>query len=181
MGVMIKALSEQLIPTILILVGLFLIILAFVRPLKEIIKVPFIQQRTVGLIGIFLVVMGLVLNLNSLPQNQVKTSLTQNNCSALFFEGNVINWKIKNYGKLGNAGTLEIKNMDAVTGNWIGEQITQTKNNIKIRVTGKIDGFTMSLIHPSGAESWFGICQNRTIEGSIETTYDSQLTFEMQS
>jgi hypothetical protein len=107
-------------------------------------------------------------------------SSSQNNCSTFFQEGNILTWKIKNHGKPGNSGTLGIINVDSATGDWVGDQITKTKNNIKIRITGTLNGSTMSLLHPSGAERWFGICKNRKIEGSIKTTYDSQLTFEMQ-
>lgn len=179
MGEIIKALSDTLIPTILILAGLFLILLAFVSQLGGVIKVQPVQQRWAALIGISLLVVGLVLNLNSLPQNEVTTFSSQNNCSALFQEENILSWKIRNHGKLGNVGTLEIRNVDSATSKWVGDQITQTKDDLKIRVTGTFNGFTMSLLHPSGAESWFGICNRRKIEGSIQTTYDSQLTFEM--
>lgn len=179
MGEIINALKDTPIPTILILAGLFFILLAFVSKLG-VIEVQSAQQRWAALMGISLVVVGIVLNLNSLPQNEVTTFSSQNNCSALFREGNILSWKIRNYGKLGNVGTLEIRNVDFKSNKWVGDQITETKDDIKIRVTGTFNGFTMSLLHPSGAESWFGICNSRKIEGSIKTTYDSQLTFEMQ-
>jgi hypothetical protein len=178
MGKIINALKDTPIPTILIIAGLFLILLGFFSKLG-VIEVQFAQKRWAALIGIFLLVVGLVLNLNSLPQNEVITFSSQNNCSALFREGNILSWKIRNYGKLGNVGTLEIKNVDSAS-KWVGDQIIQTKDDLKIRVTGTFNGFTMSLLHPSGAESWFGICNSRKIEGSIKTTYNSQLTFEMQ-
>lgn len=179
MGKIINALKDTPIPTILIIAGLFLILLAFFSKLG-VIEVQFAQKRWAALIGIFFLVVGIVLNLNSLPQNEVTTFSSQNNCSALFREGNILSWKIRNYGKLGNVGTLKIKNVDSANTKWVGDQITQTKDDLKIKVTGTFNGFTMSLLHPSGAESWFGICNSRKIEGSIKTTYNSQLTFEMQ-
>jgi hypothetical protein len=107
-------------------------------------------------------------------------SLLKGNCSSFFQKGSILKWRIKNYGRTGNIGTLEIINVDAVTGQWVGSQITKTKNNINIRMTGVLKGSTMSLIHPTGGERWFGICEKGGIKGSIKTTYDSQLMFEMQ-
>jgi hypothetical protein len=166
-------------PTILILVGLSFIILAFVSKIGGVIEVHPTLVRWVAPLGLLLLVVGIILNLNASP-NQVVMSSSSNNCSALLREGNVLRWKVRNSGKLGNTGTLEIKNVDATTGKWVGDQITQTKDDIKISVTGTFKGFTMSLLHPSGVENWFGICGNSKIEGSIQTTYKSQLTFEMQ-
>jgi hypothetical protein len=122
---------------------------------------------------------GLLLLKNSTGSLQADSS-SQNNCSAFLREGNILTWKIKNHGRLGNIGTLEIRNVDSATGEWVGDQVNETKNNIGTIVTGTLDGSTLSLLHPSGAERWFGMCKSRKIEGSIKTTYDSQLTFEMQ-
>jgi hypothetical protein len=103
-----------------------------------------------------------------------------NKCSAFFQEENILSWKIKNYGKPGNMGTLEIKAIDSKKGKWEGNQINETNNNIKTKMIGTFNSSTMSLLHPSGVEKWMGICKDRKIEGFIKTTYNSQLTFEMQ-
>lgn len=138
------------------------------------------QQRWAAATGIFFLVVGMVLYLNSPPRDEVTTFPAQNNCSAFFREGKILSWQIRNYGKPGNAGILKIEKVDSTTGEWVGEQITETKNGIRIRVTGTSSGFTMSLLHPSGVETWFGICKSREIEGSIQTTYESLLSFEMR-
>jgi hypothetical protein len=122
---------------------------------------------------------GLLLLKNYTGLMQTNSS-SQTNCSTFLREGNILTWKIKNHGRLGNVGTLKIRNVDSGTGEWVGDQINKTKNNIRTAMTGTLNGSTMSLLHPSGAERWLGICKSRKIEGSIETTYDSQLTFEMQ-
>lgn len=109
-----------------------------------------------------------------------ENSLLKNDCSSFFQKGGTLRWRIKNYGKTVNTGTLEVINVDTVTGQWVGSQITETKNNINIRMTGVFKGSTISLIHPTGRERWFGICEKGGIKGSVKTTYDSQLTFEMQ-
>lgn len=106
--------------------------------------------------------------------------LPKDDCSSFFQKGSILKWRIENHGRTGNIGTLEIINVDTVTGQWVGSQITETKNNIHIRMTGILKGATMSLIHPTGRERWFGICEKGGIKGSIRTTYDSQLMFEMQ-
>jgi hypothetical protein len=103
-----------------------------------------------------------------------------NKCSAFFQEENILTWKIRNHGKPGNMGTLEIKTIDSAKGQWEGNQINKTNNSIKTRITGTFNNSTMSLLHPSGVEKWIGICKDTSIEGSIKTTYNSQLTFEMQ-
>lgn len=128
----------------------------------------------------------LIFSIGSLKILKNFTSLSQtnlpllDNCSTFFREENVLTWKIKNYGKPGNIGTLEIKTVDPTKGKWEGNQINETNNNTKTKMTGTFNRSTMSLIHPSGVEKWIGICKNRKIKGSIKTTYDSQLTFEMQ-
>ena len=119
----------------------------------------------------------LLKNFTGLLQTNLPLS---NNCSAFFREDNILTWKIRNHGKPGNMGTLEIRDIDSGTGKWDGDQINKTKNNIKTRITGTFNSSNMSLLHPSGVERWIGICKNRKIEGSIKTTYDSQLTFEMR-
>lgn len=198
MGDVIKVLKDTPIPTIFIWAGLFFLLLAFVSKLGGVIEVQPNQKRSAIFIGLLLLTIGLVLNLtptfSSIPQPSSSSasetrpsptppksleSSTQNTCSDLLREGNTLNWKIRNYGKLGNIGTLRIRNVDSATGEWIGEQITETKDDIKNRVTGTFNDSTMSLLHPNGAERWFGTCHSRKIEGSIKTTYASQLTFEM--
>jgi hypothetical protein len=198
MGDVIKVLKDTPIPTILIWAGLFFLLLAFVSKLGGVIEVQPNQKRSAIFIGLLLLTIGLALNITptflsisqptpfpSLEPNPSSTSpkpvesSLQDTCSSILREGNILNWKIRNYRKLGNIGTLEIKNVDSVTGGWIGDQITENKDDIKIRVTGTFSSSTMSLIHPNGAERWFGNCRSGKIEGSIETTYASQLTFEM--
>jgi len=192
MGEIINALTNTPIPTVLIFAGLFFILLAFVSKVGGVLEVQPAQQKWSAPIGIAMLVLGLILALNTVPADtsnrDVKpvpnatpspTEPSLSGCAAFFAENAVLPWKITDNGNPGNFGTLKIVDVNSTTGAWIGDQITESKGDVKIRISGRFDGAEMTLNHPNGAETWLGNCGDRTIEGTIETTYPSQLTFEM--
>ncbi len=192
MGEIINALANTPIPTVLIFAGLFFILLTFVSKVGGVLEVQPAQQKWSAPIGIALLVLGLILALNTAPADTSNRDSTPvpnttpsptehslRGCAAFFLENAVLTWKITDNGNPGNFGTLQIVDVNSATGAWIGDQITKSKEDVKIRLSGHFDGTEMTLNHPNGAETWLGNCGDRTIEGRIETTYPSQLTFEM--
>ncbi|MGB3200998.1 MAG: hypothetical protein WBA99_08845 [Nodosilinea sp.] len=192
MGEIINALASTPIPTVLIFAGLFFILLAFVSKVGGVLEVQPAQQKWSAPIGIALLVLGLILALNTIPadtsngdskpipsdtSSPIEASF--GDCAVFFSENAALTWKITDNGNPGNFGTLHIVDVNAATGAWIGDQITESKGGVKIRLSGHFDGTKMTLNHPNGAETWLGNCGDRTIEGTIQTTYPSQLTFEI--
>jgi hypothetical protein len=192
MGEIISALANTPIPTVLIFAGLFFILLTFVSKVGGVLEVQPAQQKWSAPIGIALLVLGLILALNTVPVDTSNrnskpalnttpspTEPSLRGCAAFFSENAVLIWKIMDNGNPGNFGILQIVDVNSETGAWIGDQITKSKGDVKIRLSGRFEGAEMTLNHPNGAETWLGNCGDRTIEGTIETTYPSQLTFEM--
>jgi hypothetical protein len=207
MGEIINALANTPIPTVLIFAGLFFILLTFVSKVGGVLEVQPAQQKWSAPIGIALLVLGLILALNTVPADPSNrdakpvpnatpsptepsptepsptesspTEPSPSGCAAFFSENAVLTWKITDNGNPGNFGTLQIVDVNSATGAWIGDQITESKDDVKIRVSGRFEGAEMTLNHPNGAETWLGNCGDRTIAGTIQTTYPSQLTFEM--
>ena len=100
-------------------------------------------------------------------------------CSVFFQPGKSLFWTIQDRGKPGNAGTLQIISVDSKSGNWSGVQVVKTKNNARTRLSGKFEGSTALISHPSQAETWFGSCDGQKIAGLIKTSYSSELKFEI--
>ena len=72
MGDLIKGIQNTPIPTMLIMVGLFILILAFVTRIGGIVEVSPEQNRWAIPIGLFVLVIGLVLNSSSISSPTVK-------------------------------------------------------------------------------------------------------------
>jgi hypothetical protein len=100
-------------------------------------------------------------------------------CSGFFQPGKTLFWTIQDHGKPGNAGTLQIVSVDSKSGNWSAVQVVKTKNNARTKLTGKFEGSTVLISHPSQVETWFGACDSQKIAGLIKTSYASQLKFEI--
>jgi hypothetical protein len=116
---------------------------------------------------------------SAIPPPKPNGASAQNICATLLQKGSMLNWKVRNYGKLDNIGTLNIHYIDVVKGEWAGNQITETKGNVEVSVTGSFSNSTMVMLHPTEPEEWHGNCRDRRITGSIKTNYASELTFEM--
>ena len=103
----------------------------------------------------------------------------ERNLHCLLLPGKTLFWTVQDTGKPGNAGTLRIISANSKSGAWSGEQIVQTKVGAKTKLTGKFEGSTVLISHPSQSETWFGACDSQKISGLIKTSYPSQLKFEI--
>ena len=207
MGDVLKVLKDTPIPTILIWAGLFFLLLALVSKLGGLIEVQPNQKLPAIVIGLLLLTLGLSLTLippigsnsqstsqppslspspptsspspSAIPPPKPNGASAPNICATLLQKGSILNWKVRNYGKLDNIGTLKINHADVAKGEWAGDQITETKGNVSTSVTGTFSNSTMVMNHPTEPEEWNGNCRDRKVTGSIKTNYVSELTFEM--
>jgi hypothetical protein len=163
MGEIINALANTPIPTILIFAGLFFILLTFVSKVGGVLEVQPAQQKWSAPIGIALLVLGLILALNTVPADTSNrdskpvpnatpspTEPSLRGCAAFFSENAILTWKITDNDNQGNFGSLQIVDVNSTIGAWIGDQITESKGDIKIRLSGYFDGSEMTLNHPMG-------------------------------
>ncbi|MBW4536176.1 MAG: hypothetical protein KME09_19755 [Pleurocapsa minor HA4230-MV1] len=86
MGDFLTAIKDTPIPTILILVGLFIIVLAFVVKIGGVIEVSSEQRRWAIPVGLFVLIIGLVLNLSPVgktPASEIPPGRYTNSCSSI--------------------------------------------------------------------------------------------------
>lgn len=93
MGKFLTAIKETPVPTILIVVGLFIIVLAFVVKIGGIIEVSSEQRRWAIPVGLFVLIIGLVLNLAPLGKTTVSVAPPgryTNSCSSIEVKGDTL-------------------------------------------------------------------------------------------
>jgi hypothetical protein len=93
MGDFLTAIKETPVPTILIVVGLFIIVLAFVVKIGGIIEVSSEQRRLAIPVGLLVLIMGLLLSLfpvGKTPVSDIPSGTYTNSCSSIEVKGDTL-------------------------------------------------------------------------------------------
>lgn len=182
---LLASLKDTPLALLLILAGLFFLLLSVAAKVGGAIEVSPTQQRIAIPIGLSLLTVGIILNLQA-PQtaansNSIASTLqgTSSKCEHFLAIGRVLNWKIVNEGGIVNAGTLEVISLSKDSREWEAEQTTQTKGNKKHFLRGTFSDSMISL-NRGDSEKWIGECKDDRISGKIKTTYAPDMNFEIQ-
>lgn len=182
---LLASLKDTPLPLLLILAGLFFLLLSVAAKVGGAIEVSPTQQRIAIPIGLSLLTVGIILNLQA-PQtaanpNPTASTLqgTSSKCERFLAIGRDLNWKIVNEDGIVNAGTLEVISVSKDAKEWEAEQTTQTKGNKKLFLRGTFSD-TMISLNRGDSEKWIGECKDDRISGKIKTTYAPDMNFEIQ-
>jgi len=182
---LLASLKDTPLPLLLILAGLFFLLLSVAAKVGGAIEVSPSQQRIAIPIGLSLLTVGIILNLQA-PQTAGNPSPTvstlqdkSSKCERFLAIGRDLNWKVVNQDGIVNAGTLQVISVRKDAKEWEAEQTTQTKGNKKLFLRGTFSD-TMISLNRGDSEKWVGECKDDRISGKIKTTYAPDMNFEIQ-